>query len=320
MAIKKRVKITEEVEAEVIFRSDRLCCCCNNGKKMADQIHHINGDNTNSKFENLAYLCFDCHSAAEVKGGLKKRLTPKAIIKYRDLHYEIVSKRRSTSLKILDNPISQLSSEVLLVAAKNAIIILEIANIKEQLFESNWDKGISLIGKLFKYVDHSNKRISYEVFSFLLDVAAHTRSQMPYSISSSIFHLVLNFYPISYFKLKDKQSIEIGNQCISISFNLIYDSAIHLKNISITEQGLLILKYIYINSKQNKKTSLVKNVIETFNKIESHLERPERDDLINTKELVKIFKNSLDDAESDMPDIPNYLYQDIKAARAASLK
>jgi hypothetical protein len=303
----KRKKVPEDIEAKVIFLADRYCCCCNKGTKRGDQIHHIDGNNSNSAFENLAFLCFDCHNDAESISKLKKRLTPKTIIQFRDYHYDAISKQRATSKKSLDKPIQTISTEALLTAAVNAIIIIDIAKLKEEFYNSDWDDRVIIIEKLFKYADHCDIRISYEVFIFISEVSYQTRGGMPFTISASIFNLILNFFPESYFKLKNKQVKEIGIQCVSIAFNIIYDSAIYLKNIATLQEGLLILKYFYDYSNKYKIADLTKNINKTFEELLFHLNRPERTDLENAKELILVYKNALNDSSDNIPNIPRHL-------------
>lgn len=92
---KRKVKIPEETEAMVMFSSNRECCICN---KKGDHIHHLDGNNSNNKIENLALLCFDHHHEATVTGGLSKKLSKKTILKYRDHHYALIDKKRRVGI------------------------------------------------------------------------------------------------------------------------------------------------------------------------------------------------------------------------------
>ena len=47
-------------------------CGCNGewqGKTLALQLHHIDGDNTNNELSNLTYLCPNCHAVTDNWGG-----------------------------------------------------------------------------------------------------------------------------------------------------------------------------------------------------------------------------------------------------------
>ena len=48
---------------------ERICECCGNtewmGKPIALELHHINGDNTDNRIENLQILCPNCHALTD---------------------------------------------------------------------------------------------------------------------------------------------------------------------------------------------------------------------------------------------------------------
>ena len=51
------------------FTEEYKCECCNNtewnGKPIPLELHHINGDNTDNRIENLQILCPNCHAQTE---------------------------------------------------------------------------------------------------------------------------------------------------------------------------------------------------------------------------------------------------------------
>jgi len=55
---------------------ERRCECCNNtewlNKPIALELHHIDGDNTNNKIENLQILCPNCHAQTDTYRGLNR--------------------------------------------------------------------------------------------------------------------------------------------------------------------------------------------------------------------------------------------------------
>lgn len=79
---KRRTEIPPLVAAEVLFQSDRTCCVCNDHSKPV-QIHHIDGDPSNSITDNLAVLCFDCHHKTQTYGGFARGLDAPQILLYR---------------------------------------------------------------------------------------------------------------------------------------------------------------------------------------------------------------------------------------------
>ena len=181
-----RKKIPDEVQADVIFKSNRECVVCDNHKR-GDHIHHIDGDNSNNKFENLAFLCFDCHNEASLTGSLRKKLTPKTIIKFRDHKYQVIATERENSLKIFNSPVDGLTTEDLLTISKNALIIIEIEKLKAEYFSADWTERSEIISKLHRFSDHTNFRVAVDVFNFLSIAADQTRGGMPTDVVISIF-------------------------------------------------------------------------------------------------------------------------------------
>lgn len=52
---------------------ERVCECCGNtewmGKPIALELHHVNGDNTDNRIENLQILCPNCHAMTDTYRG-----------------------------------------------------------------------------------------------------------------------------------------------------------------------------------------------------------------------------------------------------------
>lgn len=237
----KRRKIPGDTEAEVMFKSDRLCCI---DKKRGDHIHHIDGDPSNYDFGNLALLCFDCHDLATLKGSLRQKLSPKAIIKYRDFHYDVIQNEREISLGKLNYAITKLTAEDLITASMTAAILIEIIKIKDEYFDCVKLDRNDIVQKLTKFSSYNNARIAFEVLSFLTEVSYETRGNMPSKISITIYNLIVSFfYPLEISE-KEDQLFELGKLCVSTGFTLVYDSTIHARNFETTCYGLLVFKFI----------------------------------------------------------------------------
>jgi hypothetical protein len=89
-----RPKIPESIADKLIFANDHTCCICRvKGKHI--QIHHIDSDNSNNIWENLAVLCLDCHSKATGDEGLGRRITAGEIKEYKRTWESIVKKKLS---------------------------------------------------------------------------------------------------------------------------------------------------------------------------------------------------------------------------------
>lgn len=301
-----RKKISDEIQAEVLFKSNRECVVCNNNKR-GDHIHHIDGDSSNNKFENLAFLCFSCHDEASIKGSLRKKLTPKAIIKFRDYKYQVIETKRKIALKIFTTPVNILTTEDLLTISKNALIIIEIEKFKEEYFLANWHKRSSIILKLLKFYNHTNFRVAVDVLSFLARVSDQTRSGMTSDVSSSILDLLISFFPYSNDEDDNPKTIELANTCTNIAFNLVYDTTLYLKNYEIAMDGLTILKFIYKIGKQQKLQPIIDKVNETYDEIEETLQRPERNDLEEALQLIREFRVYIDKGTLAFPPLSENL-------------
>lgn len=94
MADTKRVPISPEKAAKVLFSSDRTCCVCRQKGKSV-QIHHIDDNPANNEISNFAVLCFDCHNETQIAGGFNRKLDAEQIILYRDDWYRIVARNRA---------------------------------------------------------------------------------------------------------------------------------------------------------------------------------------------------------------------------------
>lgn len=117
--MKSMKKIPEDTEAEILFKANLLCCV---DQERDDHIHHIDGDPSNADIDNLVLLCFNCHDRATVKSTLRKKLSPKALMKFRNHHYQVTQSARDKLLKKLDRPITQLTEQVLLKASMEVTI------------------------------------------------------------------------------------------------------------------------------------------------------------------------------------------------------
>ena len=302
-------KIPAKIEGALMFRSDSQCCVC---QKKGDHIHHLAG-RINNSFDNLALLCYEHHNQASLIGTLSKKLSKEAIIRYREHHYNVIANKRKKALNAFRTPIIKLDEEILLTTTKNAIIILEIAKIKEEFFEAAWDKRKIIIDNITKFYHHSNSRIAYEVFEFLDDIASQTRARMPYDMAMGVYLHTLNFFPSFYDKKKKAETMEVAHLCVHIGHNMTYDATIHLGNLAVAQIGLSILKFMYRTGKESKVPELLELVNRAYDELERTLKRPERNDLKNAQELVKIFRADLEEWDLSFPSLPRYLEDIINA-------
>lgn len=75
-----------------MWASDRTCNLCQK-EKYHLEIHHINGDRSDHRYDNLILLCRNCHSEVTVK-GLGRKWSKSLLLKYKNFWEGVVRKRR----------------------------------------------------------------------------------------------------------------------------------------------------------------------------------------------------------------------------------
>jgi len=90
---KSRVRILEEVAAEVLVASAHTCCKCEE-RGAPVQIHHIDENPANNDPTNLAVLCLRCHDETQTTGGFARKLSAADVRLYRDNWVARVARRR----------------------------------------------------------------------------------------------------------------------------------------------------------------------------------------------------------------------------------
>lgn len=87
-----RKPIPSDVQADVLTRSRRRCALCyfidDNKLARPGQIAHLNGNSSNSNFENLVFLCLEHHDKYDSKTSQTKNYTQIEVVRWRDKLYE----------------------------------------------------------------------------------------------------------------------------------------------------------------------------------------------------------------------------------------
>ncbi len=87
----KRKPPKRSVEMDVLIASRRRCCLCVflNGRDevRSGQIAHLNHDPSDSRFENLVWLCLEHHNEYDARTSQSKGLTLEEVKEYRDRLY-----------------------------------------------------------------------------------------------------------------------------------------------------------------------------------------------------------------------------------------
>lgn len=227
---------------------------------------------------------------------------PNSYEKYRQLNIQNILPQKTDNLK---ND---------LAVIKTALIILEIDKIEEKFGNKSITKKINSLDKLFKFYKHRNEEIANTVFDFLYSVSQSVRSSKSIKMSDVIKSLVYTYFPSSQ-DYSSEKLIDNGKNCVHLAYNIIYDAFIWIDNFEIAINGLLIWKYLHRLAKEYHIKELTKEVEIYYQFLQHTLNRPNREDLLNARRLVEIFKNDLDRPSMDYPDLPTDLFEIILECR-----
>lgn len=167
--MKHRTQIPAKVAAEIQFACDNTCCVCGDRGK-ATHIHHIDGDPSNHRIDNLSVLCLECHNQAHTRGGFGRKLTKEVVTKYRDEWIARVTERRQEADRIAVEravgPLISTSKETCRESESTDVVpkedALEYINtlpeLKEELLrraQPEWDSGVTarVVQASYDYID-----------------------------------------------------------------------------------------------------------------------------------------------------------------------
>lgn len=305
-----RKKVPTAVESEVMFLSNLKCCIDN---KKGDHIHHIDGNNSNNNIENLALLCFDCHNLATIKGSLSKKLSPKAIKKFREHHYQVIKTQRENSLKIISGKaIKNLTQENIIEATSTSIVLIEISKIQYEYYNEVKMNRNDILNKILIFKHQSNSRTLVAILEFLNLVVYETRSGLSSNMIYTVEEIILTYFHNLKSDIKANQFNELGKLAINIGHTIIYDTSIHSHNFKSMSIGYSILKFIFSIAIKRKSMILKDLVFETFERLKMQLQRPERNDLENAKTMRKIYLDILEIGDKSQPEYPNEILKLIQ--------
>lgn len=86
-----RAHVSKSVESAVLMASRRRCCLCvflnTRDEVRKGQIAHLNRDRSDSRFENLVFLCLEHHDEYDGRPSQSKGYSPEEVRNYRDRLY-----------------------------------------------------------------------------------------------------------------------------------------------------------------------------------------------------------------------------------------
>lgn len=140
-----------------------------NNNKITCEIHHIDGDRTNHKLDNLQILCPNCHSQTDTFGFVSKRIK---IVKEKKVK---VIKNKIKKKKVLNNKYGTS------LDYNNAV-------------KKNWDES------QYHYIDIiKNSDIEFDKFGWVNKVAVII-NQKPQKVNKWMQRMMLDFYNDKCFK------------------------------------------------------------------------------------------------------------------------
>lgn len=100
-----RKKVPEKTQNEVLIFSKRRCCICygleNDYTIKQGQIAHLDKDNSNNNFDNLAFLCLNHHDQYDSITSQSKNFTKGEVVTYREKLY-FVNKQENNKANPID--------------------------------------------------------------------------------------------------------------------------------------------------------------------------------------------------------------------------
>lgn len=111
-----RKKIPSTIQADVVIKSRRRCALCvgidGNSGECSGQIAHLNGNNTDNRFENLVWLCLNHHDRFDSTTSQTKNYTPIEVRIYRDKLYQSYTESEfsETEIKLIRSYLNEYSS------------------------------------------------------------------------------------------------------------------------------------------------------------------------------------------------------------------
>jgi len=88
----QRKEIPNDIQVRVLTSSRRRCALCvgvnRNEDERLGQIAHLNGDNSDNRFDNLVWLCLEHHNQFDSRTSQTKNYMAKEVKEYRDDLYK----------------------------------------------------------------------------------------------------------------------------------------------------------------------------------------------------------------------------------------
>jgi hypothetical protein len=161
----KRKSIPKEIETKIFSKSRRRCCICfhinNDFDVKQGQIAHLDGNNENWKFENLAFLCLEHHDQYDSKTSQSKNYTIQEVKHYREkLYIELEQWDKRSEITYKQNEKSEHKKDV---QNDKKNIDKEYENLKNIIVETKKDFENFKFSSNYDYRSYSKSEIVKEI-------------------------------------------------------------------------------------------------------------------------------------------------------------
>lgn len=215
MSKKNRKSIPKEIRRKLLVFSRHECCICNN-RIGRNEIHHINGDPSDNREDNLIPLCPNCHTQADNGIFEKKELLLYKEAKFKDVGIknliETPDFTNFFSFK-LDEIVESLKKEQYDPTLSDKIDEL-IMLLKKQI--ENWDIPSVRFGtkelflKLYSYSGDENKLTDlYHIYKDLFMLAYSQRKRILGRMIDVFYSILMDTWTSDYEIEKAEKSCDI---------------------------------------------------------------------------------------------------------------
>jgi hypothetical protein len=227
------------VAAEVEFRSDRKCCVCS---REGTQLHHLDGKPSNNKANNLALLCLRHHDEASRQGGLTRKLSKKAIVKFREHHYRSVQRSRAYAGRMQSGAGTESSAFEI---ALDALYVFEIRKLASKR-DSQWSTSRTVLSEIERLGYLWSRRIRLEALEVLNTLSIEAWNSMPRDIAERTASLALSLLPFWIKKgTRTTQEKQMERDVLQVAFDTGFGLARagfeRLNDLKIVEAGAALM-------------------------------------------------------------------------------
>lgn len=272
---KVRNPIPDGVSTRVRFAADDTCCKCRMSGRRT-QIHHLDGDPSNNRDENLVVLCVLCHDRAEQTGGVGRRLDPGLIRSYRDDWLATVAARRERQKhgRRREPPINLVLSPGSDGATEDQLDLLGAVEVRKvlhavELALPDWAKVAELIsglGLCARDYSHVTRR---EIIRVGYALSCEARNGMTGDLAWRVRGMVSEALPMFFTEEQrlrgpTAKQLQLLNFGASVGRGLAYDGIRYLGDFKVARSGSSLMAEVLREAVKTKHKELTVSVESDF--------------------------------------------------------